>query len=179
SYPAGIQSKAEQQVLSRLSRGGSDAAAELESLLSSLPNDGDIRRGQRVFQSAKAACSTCHAIGYLGGDLGPELSSIGKIRSSRDLLEAIVFPSASFVQSYEPVILTKTDGSALAGIVKDEGRDEILLAAGPGVNIPIDRKDVASIDPSPISLMPPGMHSILSKQELADLLSFLLSRKGK
>jgi putative membrane-bound dehydrogenase-like protein len=179
AYPKSIRSRADEAVLTRLNRGGEDAAAELESLLASLPGDGDIRRGQRVFQSARAACSSCHLIGFLGGDLGPELSSVGIIRSQRDLLEAIVFPSASFVQSYESVVLTKTDGSALTGILKDEGRDELLLAAGPGVNIPVSREDVASIDPSAVSLMPVGMHSVLSKQELADLLSFLMSRKGK
>src|SRR5262249_24463371 len=46
--------------------------ARLEELLASL-KDGDVRRGQAVFNSTKAACSSCHAIGYLGGKVGPDL----------------------------------------------------------------------------------------------------------
>ena len=44
------------------------------------------------FHSEKAACFTCHAIGYRGGDVGPDLTKVGQIRSERDLLEAIVYP---------------------------------------------------------------------------------------
>jgi hypothetical protein len=40
-------------------------------------------------------------MGYLGGKVGPDLTSVGQIRTERDLLEAVVYPSASFVRSYE------------------------------------------------------------------------------
>ncbi|MCB1120215.1 MAG: HEAT repeat domain-containing protein [Verrucomicrobiae bacterium] len=178
AYPQSINNLAETAVYPRLSRGGEAAAAELEALLNSLPEEGDVRRGQRIFQSPKVACATCHAIGYVGGDLGPELSSVGKIRSKRDLLEAIVHPSASFVRSYEPVILTKNDGTVLSGIIKDEGNEELLLAVGPGANLTVPRNEVKDIGPSPVSLMPPGMNFVLNKQELADLLAYLQSRRG-
>ena len=76
---------------------------------------GDVRRGQLVFNSEKAACFTCHAIGYRGGNVGPDLTKIGQVRTERDLLEAILFPSASFVRSYEPVVVATTDGKVLNG----------------------------------------------------------------
>jgi len=76
----------------------------LETLLASL-KDGDVRRGQVVFNSTKAACAACHPFGYLGGNVGPDLTKIGGIRQERDLLEAIIFPSASFVRSFEPVVV--------------------------------------------------------------------------
>ena len=53
---------------------------------------GDVRRGQLIFHSEKAACYSCHAIGYRGGNVGPDLTRIGSVRADRDLLEAIVFP---------------------------------------------------------------------------------------
>lgn len=121
---------------------------------------------------------TCHAIGYVGGDLSPELSAVGNIRAKRDLLEAIVHPSASFVRRLEPVVVTKNDGSALAGTIKNESKDELLLAVGPGAFITIARNDVKEIEPSPASLMPPGMNFVLNQRELADLLAYLQSRKG-
>ncbi len=65
--------------------------AGLEALLAQL-QDGDVRRGQVIFNSSKAACASCHAIGYVGGNIGPDLTRIGQIRTQRDLLESIVFP---------------------------------------------------------------------------------------
>ena len=90
-----------------------------ESLLESLAG-GDVRRGQVVFNSQKAACVTCHAIGYIGGRIGPDLTRIGQVRSERDLLEAILFPSASFARSYEPVIVTTTSGDIHSGVLRSE-----------------------------------------------------------
>ena len=83
--------------------------AHLDDLATNLKS-GDIRRGQAIFNNPKAACFTCHALGYLGGHMGPDLTSIGQIRSDRDLLEAVVYPSASFVRSYEPMIVVTKSG---------------------------------------------------------------------
>src|SRR5438105_14417788 len=89
---------------------------------------GDIRRGHAIFNSTKAACATCHAIGYLGGTIGPDLTHIGKIRSERDLLESIVFPSASFVRSYEPVMIATKNGKVYNGLIRKDAPDEVVLA---------------------------------------------------
>ncbi|MCA9449751.1 MAG: HEAT repeat domain-containing protein, partial [Candidatus Omnitrophica bacterium] len=62
---------------------------------------GDVGRGRRIFFGKTAACYTCHSVGLEGGELGPDLTMIGAIRQGRDLLEAILFPSASFVPDYE------------------------------------------------------------------------------
>ncbi len=101
----------------------------LEKLLASL-KDGDVRRGQAVFNGTKASCSACHAIGYLGGNIGPDLTHIGKIRNERDLLESIVFPSASLVRSYEPVQVTTKTGKVYNGLVRKDAPDEVVLATG-------------------------------------------------
>jgi putative heme-binding domain-containing protein len=71
-------------------------------MFAELPN-GDVRRGHEVFNRPKLACTACHAIGYLGGKVGPDLTRIGAVRAKRDLLEAIAFPSASFVRAPETV----------------------------------------------------------------------------
>ncbi|HBB75915.1 MAG TPA: hypothetical protein DC048_15895, partial [Planctomycetaceae bacterium] len=87
----------------------------------------DPARGHAVFLSNKAACTTCHAMAYAGGRIGPDLSKIGAIRTPRDLLEAIVLPSASFVRSYEPVVVATADGRAYAGVIREENDAEVVL----------------------------------------------------
>lgn len=92
---------------------------QLNQVLTQLPK-GDVRRGQAVFKSEQTACSACHQIGYVGGQAGPDLSRIGSVRTERDLLEAILFPSASFVRSYEPMIVETHAGEEFSGVMHRE-----------------------------------------------------------
>lgn len=149
---------------------------KLESLLAEL-KDGDIRRGQQVFISQKAACSACHAIGYLGGNVGPDLTRIGGIRTERDLLESIIFPSSSFVRSYEPVTVVLQSGKVLNGTIRNESVDEITLATGPKEEVRIARQEIEEMRPSTVSVMPSGLEQQLTKQQLADVIAFLRAAK--
>jgi putative membrane-bound dehydrogenase-like protein len=150
--------------------------AKLERLLKEMPT-GDIRRGQLVFNGTKGQCAACHKIGYVGGLVGPDLTRIGGIRSERDLLESIVFPSASFVRSYEPVRVTTADGRTLNGILKKDAPDEIILVVAADKEERVARADVESIVPSSVSVMPAGLDQQLTVQELADLVAFLKACK--
>ena len=152
--------------------GRSQQRERLNELLSTLP-DGDIRRGQAVFNSEKAACFTCHEIGYLGGNVGPDLTRIGRVRSREDLLEAVVYPSLSFVRSYEPYHFMTNDGEQFSGIIRDDDGHTVTLVVGPQQEVKIARASVFEQKRSNVSVMPAGMDEVLSRQELADLLAFL------
>jgi putative heme-binding domain-containing protein len=146
--------------------------ARLESMLAELKG-GDIRRGQAVFNGPKAACATCHAIGYLGGRVGPDLTRIGQVRTERDLLESVIFPSASFVRSYEPVLVATKGGKTFNGVLRKDAPDEVVLATGADQEARIPRDDIEEMRPGTVSVMPAGLDTQLSKKELADLLAFL------
>src|SRR5262249_30667064 len=137
----------------------------------------DVTRGRAVFNGQKAACFTCHAIGYLGGNVGPDLTHIAKVRTERDLLEAVVFPSASFVRSYEPFVVATKDGKVLKGILKRDAPDEVMLVVAANQEVRIAREGIDDIRPSQVSVMPAGMDTLLTRQELADLLAFLKACK--
>lgn len=148
----------------------------LQTLKGTLPA-GDVRRGQAVFNGSKAACATCHAIGYLGGKVGPDLTRIGQIRNEGDLLEAIVYPSASFVRSYEPVLVATRDGQVFNGILKGESQDSILITLTATEEKRIARGEIDEMSPGSVSVMPAGLDQQLSTQDLADLVEFLRSCK--
>ncbi|MCS7166215.1 MAG: HEAT repeat domain-containing protein [Gemmatales bacterium] len=163
-----------EQLLARLDASAAHQKEKLDKLLAAL-KPGDVRRGQQVFHSAKAACSSCHAIGYLGGRIGPDLTRIGALRSERDLLESIVFPNASFVQSYEPILVATRDGRVFNGLLREDRPEDILLILGPDQQVRIPRSEIEEIQPSKVSLMPSGLDQQLTLEELADLLAFLKS----
>ena len=145
--------------------------AELEPLL----RNGDPRRGRSVFFGRTAACSTCHLVNAEGGRIGPDLSKIGSIRTGRDLLEAVVFPSASFVRGFEPYLVATRDGRLHTGTLERETVDAIFLNGSDAVEIRIPRDQIEDMQQSRVSIMPQGLDAQLTRDELADLLAFLRS----
>lgn len=174
-YPPVVREEAE-SLYASLNVDAAKQRARLEAILPTLAN-GDIRRGQAIFNAPKSACVSCHAIGYLGGKVGPDLTKIGQVRNDRDLLESIVYPSLSLVRSYEPVTLATLDGRVLNGLLKKDGPDEVILTLSATEEARVPRDQIEEIRPSGISVMPAGLDQQISPQELADLLAFLKSRK--
>jgi putative membrane-bound dehydrogenase-like protein len=170
-----VQEKAE-KLFARLDQSLAEQRTRLDSILTHLPA-GDIRRGQIVFNGSKGLCNACHAIGYLGGNIGPDLTRIGAIRTQRDLVESIIFPSASFVRSYEPVAVRTTDGLTVNGVIRRDAADEVVIATGPKEERRIPRDEIEAIRPSTVSVMPGGLDQQLSPQELADVVEFLKAAK--
>jgi putative membrane-bound dehydrogenase-like protein len=174
-YPESVREQAK-ELLASLNQDANKQAAYIDELLPKLQK-GDVRRGQTIFNSTRAACSGCHAIGYLGGNLGPDLTRVGQVRTERDLLEAIVYPSASFVRSFEPYIVVTKNGDDFSGVLRKDATDEVLLGTGPNVEVRIARNDIAEMRPGKTSVMPQGLNEQLSQQEMADLLAFLKSTR--
>jgi putative membrane-bound dehydrogenase-like protein len=147
--------------------------AELKPVLSG----GDAKRGREVFFGKKAACAACHTVQNEGGRVGPDLSKIGGIRSGPDLLESIVFPSASFARGYEPYVITTKAGKFYTGIIARDTAEAVYLKTAERAEVRIPRASVAMIARSSVSIMPQGLDAQLSRRELADLIAFLRSLK--
>jgi putative membrane-bound dehydrogenase-like protein len=143
--------------------------AELEPVLTG----GDPGRGRGVFFGARASCAACHTAGGRGGAVGPDLSKIGAVRSGRELLEAVVFPSAGFVRGYEPFVVTTRDGKFHSGILRRQTAEAVYLVTAERAEVRIARADIEALEPGRVSIMPQGLDAQLSRQELADLLAFL------
>ena len=170
-FGSGVGPGAEELYLA-IERDSADRRGNLEKLLANL-SGGDVRKGQAVFNGPKAACVTCHAIGYVGGKLGPDLTKIGQVRAERDLLESIVYPSASFVRSYEPVAVATKDGKVVSGLLRKDAPDEVVVAVAADREERVARDQVEEIAPGLVSVMPAGLERQLTPGELADLIAFL------
>ena len=171
NFPAVVQQKAD-ALLASLNTDAAQQKKHIDEMLAFVKS-GDVRRGQAIFNSPKAACSACHAIGYLGGKIGPDLTRIGQIRNERDLLEAIVYPSASFVRSYEPMIVATKAGEEFSGVLRKDSAEEVILATGPATEQRLARTDITDMRLGNVSVMPSGLAEQLTKEEIADLLAFL------
>jgi putative membrane-bound dehydrogenase-like protein len=149
---------------------------KLGQLAQVLPTGG-VPSGRQVFLGRKAACSACHRVGGEGGKIGPDLSKVGERRNERDLLEAIVFPSASIARGFESHAILTADGVNLTGLVVRETPESLFLRTNDQREIRLKRADIEAMKPSSTSIMPAGLEKTISQQELADLLAYLRSLK--
>jgi putative membrane-bound dehydrogenase-like protein len=170
-YPAQVR-EAAKPLLGRLTEDLGKQKARLDEL-SVMLSAGDPQRGRQVYLGPKATCAACHAVAGQGGQVGPDLTKIGATRSERDLLEAIVFPSASFVRGYEPYVIHTRNGLSYSGVIRRETADAVVVATGPAAEIRILRSAIEDIEPGKTSVMPEGLDRQLSHQELADLIAYL------
>jgi putative heme-binding domain-containing protein len=170
-YPATVRAALDAWLTSTATDNATQAA-RLDDLVKTL-GTGDVLGGQAVFNSDKGACLSCHAVGYIGGRIGPDLTRIGQVRADRDLVEAIVFPSVSFARGYEPVHVRTRSGVEHAGMLRSETPEAVILGTVDGAETRVVRSDIASLEPAAVSLMPPGYGDLLSRQELSDLVAFL------
>lgn len=128
------------------------------------------------------ACFACHRFGNAGGMTGPDLTGAGGRYSPHDLLDQIINPSKEINEQFAPIIVTRENGDVLSGVVVNLSGDNITLntdLSDPNQRSNVDRKTVKSIEPSKVSLMPPGLLMMLTKEEIMDLVAYTLSMGDK
>jgi len=172
-YPDEIRQQAE-PIVKKLEVDTAQMKEKLDSM-ASLLEKGDAKAGREIFLGKKAGCTACHTVAGQGGKVGPDLSKIGSIRASRDLLEAIVFPSATFARGFEPFLIRTKDGSILDGLITRETPDAIYLFPSERIEKRIPRTSVDVLQQSKVSVMPQGLDNQISRDELRDLIAFLSS----
>jgi putative heme-binding domain-containing protein len=136
--------------------------------------DRDISNGRQAFTSA--SCFACHRVNGEGGGIGPDLSAVLRRFSIHDFLEAVIEPSKVISDQYGMSVIRKTDGTELHGKVVNYYGDSIGIQAD-SLNaadvLRVPRKDIDSLEASPVSPMPPGLLSTLTQEDILDLLAYL------
>lgn len=156
---------------------GIQAEAERIAELTTRMAGGDAARGREVFFSQRAVCASCHRIEKQGAQIGPELTGIGKRRNLRDLVEAVVYPSASLARDFESYTIATSDGQVNTGLILRQTSDALILRTTQQKEVTIARSEIDELVPSPVSIMPLGLDRVLSEQQLRDLLAYLESLK--
>jgi putative membrane-bound dehydrogenase-like protein len=149
----------------------------LDVLPARVAAQGHADAGKSVFTSGKGACISCHRVAGAGNVVGPELTTIGRIRSPRDILESVLFPDASTAQGYEAHTVETAAGQSLLGVIRRNLPDAIVLVDPTGQEQTIPRAQITGMQALHTSLMPPGLDRALSEQELLDLVAYLASCK--
>lgn len=154
------------------------SAEEKNRLLADVSTAGNAARGEAVFRKANQQCLQCHAIGGAGGQVGPDLVSIGASAPLDYLLESLLEPNKKIKEGYHTTVITTANGQVLAGLLVRKTDRELLLRDATSKELTIAADDVESQAVSPNSLMPTGQLNTLRRDEVVDLVRFL-SELGK
>jgi putative heme-binding domain-containing protein len=138
---------------------------------------GDPVAGRRVFE-VDAGCAACHSLGG-AKKLGPDLSAIGTKYGKQALLDNILRPSDSIGFEYVVTTFHLKGGETVSGIVADTTSDAVVVKVSDTEQRRLRSSDIASRQTSGLSLMPEGLLSSLSLQQVSDLLEFLETLQGR
>jgi putative heme-binding domain-containing protein len=148
-----------------------------ESLDGKLKGGRDFDRGRKMFASAR--CFACHRYDNEGGSNGPDLTGVAGRFSSRDLLESVLDPSKEVSDQYQAVEIRTHDERIVIGRIVNLNNDTVMVNTdmfNPGSTVNVDRKNIASMKPSKISMMPSGLLDTFKDDEILDLMAYMLSR---
>lgn len=138
----------------------------------------DLARGRELYSAV--LCARCHVCGTSGRPVGPDLTVVASRFNRQDLIESILEPSKVVAEVHRNVIVSKTDGSVVQGrIVQNDFRESKLSLStnpfAPSELLTIPKGEIRTWQESPVSPMPPALVDTLKREEIDDLLGFLLS----
>jgi len=137
---------------------------------------GDRARGQAKFVEAK--CATCHQVNGVGSHLGPDLSEIGRSRPAGALQQSLVDPASRMMPINRPVRIVTKDGKTINGRRLNEDTFTVQLIDDQERLLSLSKADFREYTILKTSTMP-SYKDTLNTQEMADLLAYLVSLKGR
>ncbi len=131
--------------------------------------EGDFAAGKAVFRKQ---CAVCHRHSGEGAEVGPDLTGIGNQPASAILLHTLV-PNYEILPEYQTTTVQTTDGRQLSGRILSESAHSIRLKTSFGTEETLLRSRIERMENPGTSLMPDGLEQTMTRQDLANLLSFL------
>jgi putative heme-binding domain-containing protein len=140
-------------------------------LLPALQLAGDPVRGKVHFE---ARCAACHRYGGIGFEFGPDLSGT-RTGGKEKLLTSIVDPNRDVPAQFMVHTVETKDGETVGGILKDETATTVSLRLPGGGERTLPVANIATRKTLTQSIMPEGLDAGMSRQEMADLIEFILN----
>jgi putative heme-binding domain-containing protein len=137
---------------------------------------GNLERGKAVMAASlagNAQCLKCHTVRGVGGQVGPDLSMVGKKGSRENLFESILQPSKAIADQYVQHQVTTAAGLTVTGLPIAETETTLTLRDANGKDTAIKKDDIEARKPLKTSIMPDDIAASLTEEELIDLVAYL------
>ncbi|HEX7446327.1 MAG TPA: PVC-type heme-binding CxxCH protein [Pirellulales bacterium] len=131
---------------------------------------GNVERGKAAF---KKVCAACHRVGDIGHEIGPNLATV-KNRGAEAILVNVLDPNREVNPQFINYVAITDDGRTLTGMITAETATSVTLRRAEGASDTLLRVNIDELQSTGMSLMPEGIEKDFAKQDLADLIEFLL-----
>jgi putative heme-binding domain-containing protein len=150
----------------------SDRQKLVTDYLGAMPAGGNAAKGAELFRQQ---CALCHRLKGEGIEVGPDLGMVAD-KPVEELLTAILDPHRTVEARYLAYSATTKDGRAFAGILTSESANAVVMKAAGGVEQTLLRAELKDLISTGRSLMPEGLEHAVTKEQMADVLSWLRAR---
>jgi len=138
----------------------------------------------RSFANAKqiftvASCVSCHRMNGVGEQVGPDLTQLDPKMTRLEILRSLIEPSAKIDEKYASHVLALKSGKVVTGMILESSPTTIKLIENPMAKTPpviLDRSEIEEDTRSPISIMPKGLLDKLTREEILDLIAYLIAK---
>jgi putative heme-binding domain-containing protein len=132
--------------------------------------------GRQLFTAA--SCVGCHKLAGQGQNVGPDLTKLPAEYSKTDVLDHLLNPSKKIDPKYQSKVITLVSGKVVTGLVIEDTPQQLKIVdnpLAPDKAVVISRSDIDEIATTDISIMPKGVLNKLTREEILDLLAFVLA----
>lgn len=150
---------------------------EVRELATTNLQDRDFENGKKMFAATR--CVLCHRFAGDGGATGPDLTQLASRFNIDALTEAIMQPSKVISDQYKASTVLTTDGRQITGRIVSGNEKQITILTDPEDSTKVTdvlRADIEEQQDSTVSIMPEKLLDQLNREEVLDLLAYLLSR---
>jgi putative membrane-bound dehydrogenase-like protein len=150
--------------------------AKLPAISELVKRKGNAETGKQLMAKSltnEVQCLKCHMVRGQGGQIGPDLSMIGKKGSRENLFESILYPSKAIADQHVSWKIDTADGQTITGLLVQETETNLTIRDANGKDYSIALKDVEKKSKSLVSLMPEGLIATLTEDELVDLVEYM------
>jgi putative heme-binding domain-containing protein len=134
--------------------------------------------GKQLFQVA--ACVSCHKFNGVGTEFGPDLTKLDpKQQSSVEILHDVLEPSFRINEKYYQYTFELKSGKQVTGLILEETKEEVKVIENPLAKAEPRILKLTEIDSrakSNVSLMPKGLVDKLTRDEILDLIAYVVSK---
>jgi putative heme-binding domain-containing protein len=142
---------------------------------------GNAARGEALFKATAkndAQCARCHTVRGVGGNIGPDLSMIGKKGSKENLYDSLLTPSKAIADQYLQWKVNTLDEKSVTGLLVEESATSLTLRDANGKDHTFAVKDLdGGKQKSLVSIMPDNLVATLTEEELVDMVEYMMTLK--
>lgn len=153
-------------------QGTPDRLKVVQEYAAALELSADVGRGKAVF---KRVCATCHRLDEVGVEVGPNLLAALRNKTRAGLVTDLLDPSKEVDARYVLYLVTTTAGRQFSGMIAADTASSLTLRRAEKAEDTILRTDIDDIQATAKSLMPENLETQLNKQDLADVIAYLMA----